>query len=251
MFPITSYCRACCHSWRFAATAPWAAALLVLGAAGCGWAPARCGAGPGAGWAPACLSPPLDVSVSPGGELLPPIQATPQNTTFVPQTNRDAVWDQVVDVVDDYFRIEREQRVRLVGNVLTEGRIDTFPQDGATVFEPHLRDSVGRYNRWESTLQTIRRQATVRVIPAEGGYIVEVSVEKELEDLPKPERATAGAATFRSDTGLRSDTRLEQASHEKAPRRWIPKGRDVALEQTMLSAINARLGSMSQQYPAW
>ena len=47
--------------------------------------------------------------------------------------------------------------------------------------EPHRRDSVGRYNRWESTFQTIRRRATVRVIPDASGYVVDVTVEKDLE----------------------------------------------------------------------
>jgi hypothetical protein len=117
------------------------------------------------------------------------------NQIHVPVANRDWTWEQIVDAVDDYFRVERERQVQLVGDVLTEGRIDTFPLIGATIIEPHRRDSVGRYNRWESTFQTIRRRAIVRVIPDASGYLIDVAVEKDIEDLPHPECATAGAAT--------------------------------------------------------
>ena len=109
------------------------------------------------------------------------------------------------------------------GEVWTEGLIQTAPQDGATWLEPHRHDSVGTFNRWESTFQTIRRRAVVRVIPDAAGYLVEVIVEKELEDLPSPEKATAGAATFRADGSLPS-RRLEQVSRTRSSPRWIQLG---------------------------
>jgi len=158
----------------------------------------------------------------------------------VPVANPDWTWEQIVDVVDDYFRIERERQVQLVGDVLTEGRIDAFPQVGATVAEPHRRDSVGRYNRWESTFQTIRRRATVRVIPDAAGYLVDVTVEKDLEDLPRPEHSTAGAATFRNDSSLPSMP-AEAVSRTRLAGNWIHIGRDPALEQQILSDIQSRL----------
>src|SRR5262249_8070042 len=59
-----------------------------------------------------------------------------QNPLFIPPVDRELFWNQTVDAVDDYFRIEREDRLRLIGGVLTEGRIDTFPTIGSTLFEP-------------------------------------------------------------------------------------------------------------------
>jgi hypothetical protein len=50
--------------------------------------------------------------------------------------------DPAVDAVDDYFRIEREERVRLIGGVLTEGRIDTFPITGSTVSRGRVDSTV-------------------------------------------------------------------------------------------------------------
>ncbi|MDC0935410.1 hypothetical protein OAS39_03910 [Pirellulales bacterium] len=155
--------------------------------------------------------------------------------------NREWAWEQIVDIVDDYFRIERERQVQLVGDVLTEGRIDTYPQLGGTVVEPHLLDSVGRYNRWESTFQTIRRRATVRVIPDATGYLIDVEVHKEMEDLPQPELSTAGAAAFRNDSSLPS--RLDRESSRTALSDfWIPLGRDIALEEDMKARLRACMG---------
>jgi hypothetical protein len=168
----------------------------------------------------------------------------PASTISVPVVDDDYAWDQISDVVSDYFTIGREQRARRGGEISCDGFIETVPQDGATVLEPHRRDSVGWFNRWESTFQSIRRRATVRVVPDANGYIVEVIVEKELEDLAKPEKATAGAATFRSDLTLPS-SRLEDVSRTRQSPRWIPQGRDTALEQVMLAEIHGRLSGIS------
>lgn len=169
------------------------------------------------------------------------LQGLGQNPILVPVSNEEVAWDQIADVVSDYFTIAREQRARREGELITEGRIETAPQPGATWLEPHRRDSVGSFNRWESTFQTIRRRAVVRVIPDPAGYLVEVVVEKELEDLPNPERATAGAAVFRGDDSLPS-RRLEEVNRTNSSPHWLQLGRDVALEQRMLSDIQARLG---------
>src|SRR6185503_5502594 len=162
-----------------------------------------------------------------------------ENPLFVPAMDREFLWNQTVDVVDDYFRIEREERVRLIGGVLTEGRIDTLPTVGSTIFEPWRTDSTRGYEKLHATLQSIRRRATVRVIPTDGGYLLDVIVQKELEDLDKPEHATAGGATLRHDGTL--------VRQQGAPGRfsvtlgWIPIGRDVSLEQRILTAVSMRL----------
>jgi hypothetical protein len=162
-----------------------------------------------------------------------------ENPLFIPPVDRELLWNQTVDAVDDYFRIEREDRVRLIGGILTEGRIDTFPTIGSTMLEPWRRDSTPGYEKFHATLQSIRRRATVRVIPVEGGYLLDVVVQKELEDLDKPEHATAGGATLRHDGTI--------VRQEGAPGRfsvtlgWIPIGRDMTLEQRLLADISARL----------
>lgn len=162
-----------------------------------------------------------------------------ENPMFVPAVDREFLHTQTVDVVDDFFRIEREERVRLIGGILTEGRIDTFPKIGSTMLEPWRGDSTPGYERWLATLQSIRRKATVRIIPTEGGYLLDVVVQKELEDLNKPENATAGGATRRHDGTIVRQT--GPPGRYAVTLGWIPIGRDVSLEQRILSDLQLRL----------
>jgi len=161
------------------------------------------------------------------------------NPLFVPATDPEYVWETVVDVVDDYFRIEHEQPVRVVENTLTEGRLETFPEPGATVFEPWRRDSANAYERLESTLQSTRRRAVVRVIPAQGGYWIDIAAFKELENAAAPMNATAGSTTFRYETSLNRVT--DPIAEQEINIGWIPQGRDPVLEQRMLGQVQTRL----------
>ena len=164
-----------------------------------------------------------------------------QNPLLVPVADREFLWSQIVDTVDDYFKIAREQRVRPVGDVLLEGRIETYPTDGSTLLEPWRKDSTPGFEKLHATLQTIRRYAVVRVVPTDGGYLVEVTVQKELEDLPRPENATAGRAAVRH--GSAPIPNQGPASDIPAARSWIPIGRDVSLEQRILHQIQGRVAN--------
>jgi hypothetical protein len=215
------------------ARSAWALALASFALVGC------------QAWQPFRYTPPEFV-------LAPPEIAPQSYPLFVPSMDRDFVWDQVVDVVDDYFRIQREERVRLVGDLLTEGRLDTYPRTGSTIFEPWNHDTVTPYERWESTLQSIRRTATVRVSPVQGGFVVEVQVYKELEDVPQPE---TGAVTLANSQTLRNDDALIRLANPVGGREpttgWIELGSDPALEQVILAGIQARLGgTIAAQGPA-
>jgi hypothetical protein len=192
--------------------------------------------------------------VGPGGPVLPGPPAGPPNAVVIPPLDAELVWTKMVDVADDYFKVQSEQRVVFAAGVPTEGRIDTFPQTGATVLEPWRGDSVGWNERWESTLQSIRRIGTMRLIPDPAGWRVEVVVNKELEYLSRPMRATAGGASFRNDDSLyRYGTPLptlgQQVGDQPRPvaaptpsAGWIPLGRDPLLEQRMLGKLLAKLG---------
>ncbi len=185
----------------------------------------------------------------------PPMETFPQvplqnNPVFIPVQNHDLLWDQIVDVVDDYFEIEREERVRLVGDILTEGRLETFPRGSSTVLEPWNRDSVTRYERWEATLQSTRRRGTLRVIPTEGGFLVDVVVVKELEDVAKPDAVFAGDESLRNDNSIRRFSNNLKSSAESLG--WIPKGRDLALEQEIILQLQSRFTApMAPQVPVF
>lgn len=167
-----------------------------------------------------------------------PVVVAYQNPMLVPTCEPECVWETVADVIDDYFRIEREEPARLVGNMLTEGRMDTFPEVGSTLFEPWRHDSADAYEKIECTLQSIRRYAQVRVVPASGGFWIEVAVFKELEDVAHPAHASAGSATFRNDSSL---TRVvSTVGEQEINQGWIPMGRDPALEQRILAQLHQR-----------
>jgi hypothetical protein len=174
---------------------------------------------------------------APPGYQTGPIPAY-ANPVFMPVADPQWAWESVVDTVDDYFRIEREEPVRMVSGVLTEGGITTTPEVSPTVFEPWRHDTVDPQQRAENTLQTMRRRALVRVIPAQGGHWVDVAVLKELEDLPRPEHATAGAATFRYDSSLVGVTNPGVGG--QVAKGWIAQGRDVSMEQQIIADLMSR-----------
>ncbi|MCA9268228.1 MAG: hypothetical protein KDA41_07145 [Planctomycetales bacterium] len=161
------------------------------------------------------------------------------NPLFVAAADAEFVYDQAVDAVDDYFKIQAERRMKLVGGYVTPGRIDTYPVIGATLLEPWRADFQLGAETTHNTLQTIRRFAIVELLPADGGYLISVNVMKEIEDVSHPENSTVGSATMRHDGTL---VRTEQQNAEgPITLGWIPLGRDVTLEQRILADIQARV----------
>jgi hypothetical protein len=161
------------------------------------------------------------------------------NPLFIPGGDREVLWNAIVDELDDYFIIQREQRIHVVSNVLTEGQIDTRPQVGATLLEPWRADSANGYERTLATLQSIRRTARARVIPTEGGTLLDLTVLKELEHLERPAHATAGAMIARHDSSLVGEE-VPPGTFTVTPG-WISLGRDTALEQKILGNLKGRL----------
>lgn len=241
---------------------------LLLAIAACGAAPGCAGYGPPMypppGYAPApvgpVLAPPGQVEAVPpgaaaaaapyvpGAEPLPPGAPTylpgalaPASSVTVPVLDRDLVWNQVVDVLDDYFKVAREQRVRQEGDVLIEGLLETYPSTSPTVFEPWRSDVATLDDRWENTLQSLRRQATLRVIPVAEGFSIEAEVHKELEDVERPEVAGVTAASLRNDNSV--ERYVTPQSGRRRTLGWIAQGRDVLLEQRILADIQMRLAS--------
>ena len=153
------------------------------------------------------------------------------------------MWDQIVDTVDDYFEIAREQRVQNLEGVITEGRLETHPLPGATVFEPWRLDSTPGFETVHASLQSVRRQATIRVVPVSTGYSLHVIVRKELEDVDRPAFSTPGSTLPRHDGSIvRADGELDE---EPLTLGWIGVGRDAELEQVMIQHIRGRLAEGS------
>jgi hypothetical protein len=190
-------------------------ALLMLAQAGCAFsetAPLQVHAPQGGG-----LPNPVHVGIPPG----------PQQHEWL--------WERTVTVLHDYhFNIQREDRFASV--------IETDYRTGSGILEPWHHDSVGMFNRLESTLQPIRRKVQVSLFPDESGagYRVGVEAWKEIEYLPGLAANSPGGATFSESTPLERD--LNPVVGQTAPSQWIRQGRDVELEQSILQSLMAAYG---------
>jgi len=98
------------------------------------------------------------------------------NPVSVNSPDSEFLWNQIVDTVDDYFSIKIEQRPVRDSTQWIEGTMETHPQIGATYLEPWRKDALEGYQRLQSTFQTIRRTAKIRVIPVNEGFSVAVEV---------------------------------------------------------------------------
>lgn len=161
------------------------------------------------------------------------------NPLLVPLMDRWFIMDEISDEIDDYFRIFREERIRTVDGVMTEGWIETHPRIGSTVLEPWHHDSTRGYEKIHASLQTVRRYAKVRVIPTSDSFTIDVQVFKELEDNPKPLNSPVSGKVLRTDNSLDVDQPDFWATTNN--KGWIAMGRDVSLEQRILRNIQQRI----------
>ena len=161
------------------------------------------------------------------------------NPLELPPAQDDFVWSQVVDTVDDYFRVAREQPVQNSDGMVLDGRLETAYRIGGSILEPWRKDSTPGFERLQSTLQSVRRRAIVTVRPFGAAYTIEVIVQKDLEDTDRSQYATESTATRRHDgTLLRNSNGYDDSPQTLG---WIPLGRDASLEQAILNDVFARI----------
>lgn len=138
------------------------------------------------------------------------------------------VFEACLDVLDDYFEILEADPYA--------GRILTKPRIAPGYEQPWKSGNPDPRGRLLATFQTIRQTATVTLRTGErGGYLVLVVVDKELEDLAMPSRATVGAVFREAPT---VDRQIEVVGPVLTPNRsWFKVGRDYAFEQLLLERI--------------
>jgi hypothetical protein len=160
-------------------------------------------------------------------------QPAEHNPVFVPlgPTSYGLVFENVLKVLSDYgFEILEANRY--------DGHVETIPRIAPGVglfFRPGSPD---HYERLLASCQTYRHRIVVFIQPADsGGFFIQVIAFKELEDLPRPTRATAGAAVFSTFNNVERQFEVIDPTVFEAG--WIPKGQDHALEQAILQRIKA------------
>lgn len=162
------------------------------------------------------------------------------NPLFVPQQDAQFVWRQIADAVDDDFQIAKEEPLRVIDGILTEGTLETYPLVGSTLLEPWREDSTPGYEKLYATLQSVRRRVVVSARPATGGYEIEVQAFTELENLPQPENTTFSRELIVADNAI-GETTDPDLGVPSGIRGWIPKGRDRSLERALLLDMRQRL----------
>lgn len=172
------------------------------------------------------------IVLSAGGCRLMPDTTTSSGPTvgplYVAANSQDLVWERTVDVLHKYpFEVERENR--------QDGVIETRYKVGSGWLEPWHKESIGSFNRWESTLQSIRRKVVVHVNPVAGGFQISVEALKEMEDLRGLAASSAGGATFQENSPLQRDLNLVVG--QTASSTWQPLGRDILLERDIMRRL--------------
>ena len=166
-----------------------------------------------------------------------------RNPVPLAEQDPEFIWLQIVDTVDDYFKIKSEQRFRRDAEQWLEGRIETFPEIGATFYEPWRKDAVHGFQRWQSNFQTIRRTCYIRVTPMETGYWMFVEVIKELEDVDRSLSSGEGSASVRHDgTVVRADSQVQGLPVTLG---WIRQENDTDLEQRILREVLGRVSEVT------
>lgn len=188
------------------------------------------------GWAAAfgltgcATAPPLDnpvlVRSNPDG-IENPILVSPGVPTAASYRE---VFEKCIDILDDYFVILEANPYD--GRIVTQPRIAPGYEQIWKAGNPDPRD------RLLATFQTIRQTAVVEIRTGErGGYLIYVEVVKELEDLPRPNRATVGNAVFRESPTVDRQVEVVGVGAASGSRAWFRVGRDFCFEQLLLRRI--------------
>lgn len=148
----------------------------------------------------------------------------------------DRMYDASITVLRDHgFRVDRRD--------YRFGRITTHPLDSPTAVEPWRPQNTTASQAWQSTLDHLRRTASVFLEPPDddapdGHYLLRVEVL--LERHAQPTRRLTG--TGRRNVFSSLDSAPEEWRRRGIERRyWEPVGRDPHLEARLMRAINTRM----------
>jgi hypothetical protein len=152
--------------------------------------------------------------------------------------------DVLADSQDEVNRLWEATESTLIRHFFTPDRRDrsaglitTMPETSAAGFELWRPQPTPAYYWWEANLQTIRRQAEVRIAPIEdtGQYELQVQIDRYRYRLP--ERQVDNAAAALRLYGGRSPTLTGEMAPAERSGYWIHLGRDAPMEQKLLAAI--------------
>ena len=161
-----------------------------------------------------------------------------RNTITVTCCNPALLWEAMVIPVRKYFTIYSEVPCQQIGCCVQQGTLTTNRTIGATIFEPWRGDSVGRQQRWESTLHTIARHAVINVAYQDHNqYSITVVVYKEIENTKPVNMSRNGQDNYFLSDSRRTFTDPFFNSENQSSDQWSYIGQDPLLEQRLLADI--------------
>jgi len=121
------------------------------------------------------------------------------------------------------------------------GYIRTRPLMGAQSFEFWREDNVGRFNRLQSNLHTIRRTVEMRVSESPGQLCIAPVVSVERMSLPERDAYNLSQASTMFTGSDNSMQQLRLYPDQRAQMEWIDLGRDSRLEEKITTRLKAKL----------
>lgn len=138
------------------------------------------------------------------------------------------VFEKVLSNFSDYFEIAYANRY--------DGRIIGAPKIAPGLERPWVTGSPDLHERIHATFQTYRYRGDVQIRSAEqGGYLVKVTVYRELKDEGRPMGVPTGSVFRDAPTVDRQFEVVDPSISSDGV--WIPKGRALDVEDAILKHI--------------
>ena len=141
------------------------------------------------------------------------------------------------DLWETILRVLRRADLRPDRQDRREGIITTFPVTSQQWFEFWRNDAMGAYQWAESSMQTVQRQAVVRIrrLPEPGRYRVTVKVDVFRFSTPERQVTTPSGALAMFSSRLPTEQGELAGPAEGA--HWVHLGRDPRMEGALLRRI--------------
>lgn len=118
------------------------------------------------------------------------------------------------------------------------GTIITRPLSGAQLLEFWRKDTVGRFNKAEANLHSIRKIVRLDISREDGGLCIKCTAITQRLSLTEDEiTSTSQAYRMFSESG----ESMQKLKLRKGQASWLELGRDAALEKRILEKIAAKI----------
>ncbi len=171
-----------------------------------------------------------------------PQRQTAAGEVLVPDIGRAETMALVEDVLAEMrFTIEKAD--------IQSGVMRTRPLSGAQFFELWRSDNVGPDNSLQANLHTIRRTAELNIVETAGQLRIGCIVRVQRLSLPERQLRSSARGYEMFSRSSSVVQRLELHAEQEKNMAWIELDNDVPLAKEILSRIEARIASRTNDEP--